>query len=829
MRARHLLPVVVSLSACVQADPAEEPASAVHLDITDNLYDDAGRVDLGDLTWGTGRLATDAINDVLRNIPFGDTRMGRTDLFGLEESAADDLTIRSLPEIATGLATRFGETTLPAQVAAIRRRHLEQSDDQIYAETEFRLGANFDHGFHQDAPGLSEDHDSWIGVGFDAGVSVSGRVVAAHPDELDAVVHTPLAAVGALRGFVMPRDVDDIRAHMKPGESMALAGRGRLGLNFGVGVPLLVANPLESVTYSVVLSAGASTLLSGELDVQLVRLEGDEAVIDVGLRNARVERAFVRVDDSFGISGLVRSHVTIGSFDVDLGRVAERALERELNRRLSLIAARAEGSTESARESVSRFRIDLAHVTQAGRVAIEEALKGDVRLAQSLANRHQEGLTAEVDLVRAGRTTYGHLGLDLLGMRFFTETERQAGDATLQTPGGALSVMFDSLRHESGSWFSEHGYARSVLAGVEVGADGVPRSQTNVSLSWKEGDDYMQRDKMLDHLDALLMLVLGAEGQAQVTALLDEIGRATQAKCAGMSNFDDDGGRAYRACKMNVLTDRAIVAKVDLAKSTFETALSRAAPEATAERMAREAFHLALAAVRAYEPAAQLAGPPTNVALSAWLSDAAVTELMSASNGTLLQAKLRALEVIAREDRDRADGVPRADRGLRDDQRVLDSVTRRFDEFRTSYLGLVAIANTEVDGVGVLGDSTLLIDIPVSDDNRLLYDDLLVRTVSRRRVEALADMIDKLIEKLGDIDDQPERLLGPALVALLPAGLRNVQADVDMNLENNWAQNFPQYTAAGYAPMHETIRGPDVRLIGADLAWDVSRLVDLHR
>ncbi len=739
------------------------------------------------------------------------------------------MTVRGPAEIATGLATRFGENTLPAQVAAIRRRHLETTDDELYAETGFRFGANFDHGFGQSVPGLSDENDGWIGVGFEAGANVEARVVSAHRGEREAILRTPLEAVGSLRGFVVPRDVDDIRERMKPGESLALAGHGRLGLNFGVGVPLLVANPVESVTYSIVLSAGASTRLSGDVDVQLVRLEGDEAILDVGLRNARMERAYVRVDDSFGISGLVKSHVQIGSFDIDLGRIAERALEREINRRLSLISARAEGSRESVRESVARFRIDLAQVGQAGRVAIEQAFKGDVRLAQALAARRQDGLTAEVDLMRAGRTTYGHLGLDLLGMRFFTETEHQEGEAVLQTPGGSLAVMFDSLRHESGSWFSEHGYARSALAGVEVGADGVPRSLTNLYFAWKEGDDYMERDKMLDHLDALSYVVLGAEGQAQVTAVLDDIGRATQAKCASMSNFDADGGRAYRACKMNVLSDPAIAAKVDLAKQKLETALAAAAPDAAAAQVVRDAFALALAGVRAYEPAAALAGPPTNIALATWLSEDALTHLMTSANGDQFKDHLLSLAVLARQERDRTNGADRARRDLRGRQGVLDDMGERFDEMRLSYLDLVGIASAEVDGIGELGASALLIDVPVSSDNQLLYDDLLVRTVARRRVEVIAEMFDELVDTLDDVDGKPERILGPALLALLPADLRDVRADVDMNLEDNWAQDFPQYIAAGYAPLHTAVRGAAVRLMGQDLAWDIARLVNLQR
>lgn len=831
MHLRNALPLALGALAvaCVGGDPTEEPTAQYELDIEHNLFRDADDLDLGDLVWGTGKLATNAVNSALRDIPYGDSRLSYTRLFGLQEVAEDDLTIHPLPEIATGLATRFGEGTLPAQVAAIRQRHLETTDDELYAETGFRLGARFDHGISQEVPGLSGEDDGWIGVGFDAGVDVQARVVSAHRDEWDAIRRTPLAAITEVRGFVMPREVEDIRDHMKPGESLALSGNGRLGLNFGVGVPLLVANPAESLTYSIVFSAGASTSLTGAIDVQLVRLEGNEAVMDVGIKDARLERAYVRIDDSFGISGLVQSHVQIGPWDVDLGRIAERALEKEINRKLSLISARAERSNSSTRESVARFRIDLSQVGQAGKVAIEQAWKGDIRLAQALAARGQEGITAEVDLVRAGRTTYGHLGLDLLGMRFFTETETHQGEALLQTPGGSLAVMFDSLRHESGSWFSEHGYARSVLAGFDVDADGVARSQTNVYFAWKEGDDYMERDKMLDHLDAMFYVVLGAEGQAQITAALDAIGRATQARCARLSNFDDDGGAEYRRCKMAALTDPAIVALVDVAKQKLDAAIAAAQPDAQSEQFARDCFALALAGNRAFEPMAALAGPPTNVALSTWLTQDALTHLLATLNGTQLKGRLLDAAVVAQQDRDRSDGPARARRDLRGSREELEEAAETYDDMRAKYLQLSAVAASELPGIGELGDAALLVNVPVSRESELRYQDVLVRTVSRQKVEAVAEMIDELLEDLDDVDDAPERLLGPAMLSLVPANLRDVRIDVDMNLEDNWAQGFPQYIAAGYAALHAATRGEAVRRLGEGLSWDISTLVNLTR
>jgi len=233
--------------------------------------------------------------------------------------------------------------------------------------------------------------------------------------------------------------------------------------------------------------------------------------------------------------------------------------------------------------------------------------------------------------------------------------------------------------------------------------------------------------------------------------------------------------------------------------------------------------------VRAYESPATLSGPPTDISMSTWLSDDAIRELMTGTTGTQLQQQIYALAIAAAEDRDRGNGPERARRDLRNQQSTFESIGRHYDGFRRSYLDLVDIANAHVDGVGTIGDMALLVNLPVSAANVLDYEGLMVGSVARRRTEVIADLIDKLMEEIDDVDRKPERILGPALLSLTRPALRDYAADVYMNLDDNWAQDFPQYVAAGYADLHVWTRGPEVHRIGGDLSWDVARLVDLHR
>ncbi len=91
-----------------------------------------------------------------------------------------------------------------------------------------------------------------------------------------------------------------------------------------------------------------------------------------------------------------------------------------------------------------------------------------------------------------------------------------------------------------------------------------------------------------------------------------------------------------------------MTAKVDVARAAFAGSFGRQVPDAERE-VANAAFELAIASARTYEPPAALVGPPTTFTTNAWLSDAAVKDVM-AHSGAELSAIVAAFEPTASED-----------------------------------------------------------------------------------------------------------------------------------------------------------------------------------
>ena len=54
----------------------------------------------------------------------------------------------------------------------------------------------------------------------------------------------------------------------------------------------------------------------------------------------------------------------------------------------------------------------------------------------------------------------------IFSMSFFAKTVQTEGHIVAQTPGGARTVLFESLHKEAGWFFSSHGYTRVNLSGL---------------------------------------------------------------------------------------------------------------------------------------------------------------------------------------------------------------------------------------------------------------------------------------------------------------------------------------------------------------------------
>ncbi|TNF38225.1 MAG: hypothetical protein EP329_01070 [Deltaproteobacteria bacterium] len=784
-----------------------------------SLWADAKKLDLNDLLSVGAGYATEALNDALDFTDFASVKLSEPQLFALDAVAKEDLTLHSIDELVSGLARRFGDHELTTEVNKVRKAHLETSADKVFAEVAFTLGASLGHGWNLDTGdigGLS------VRLGFDAGANLEARIISAYESELYATGGAPLTAVRHARDFILPRSLDDVRA-MRPGESFALGGSGQVGLNLGLGVPILIAEPIAAVSYNIVLSAGVRARLSGRLDVQLVRLDGDRVVLDVGVETAEVKAATLALEDGWGVQGLIKQSIEVAGRSLDLGKLLDKALKKQLNSRLGLVSARAEKSDKATRTSVARLRFALDAIVDQAAVdkALAQALRGDVRLAQALALRGEPGVAMDFDLSRSGISATAHAGLDLLGMSFFRTTQTSSGDVTIATPGGERKLMFDTLHKEAGWFFTSHGFTRTSLAGLVFDATGEtpPRGEANLFLEIVEGDDYMERDKLLDHLDAVL---LGLGGDTALYAV-EEHGNALERYVAEACPNSGPGD----ACRMTVLSD-PVVAQL---KTDALDALSDALWNHDEAQVAllEKVVEMRLAAQATVEPSAALVGPKASVvldyrlddgALEAVIADRTANEVVEAMNAYLGAVEIRRQDSVGDIADDRAEVA-------KDEADTVNALAATFAERALDYQRMSSVEKAQIGYLGSAGARAVEVRYAVDGKGNPDYDSAVGRTLTEARAAAASALFDTLWDLADDLDPHPEAVVAYTLLALTPHDRADLRLDVKMDLSDGLSQSFDHYRAAGWGSFDVYAKGAKVAPIDGG-QFDIDALINVQ-
>jgi hypothetical protein len=793
------------------------------------LVSDARELDLQDLINVGAGYATEELDDQLDLLDFVSFQLRPTELYAPAHVAAEDLTLKDLDGLVSGLASRYGESALTTEVNAVRRRHLETTGKRVYAEAAFRLDAALGHSWSVPAAGF--DGGS-ITLGFDAGADLEARVITAHRSENGGLVGAPLAAIRASRGFVLPRSLDDVRA-MAAGESFALSGRGRLGLNLGAGVPILIANPTSWLTYSLVVTAGLRSAFEGDVDIQLVRLEGDEVVVDVGVEAAGLIHGSIALRDGWGIQGLIETHVSIGPVNVDLGELLDKALQQKVASKLSLIRAAAERTQTSMRMSVARlrFRLDASDPTGGRAQALAQALRGDLRLAQALAARGDAGVVADFDMVRSGASAISYAGVDVLGMSFYRRAAESEGDAVIQTPGGVLSLLWESLHRESGWFFSSHGYTRIGVAGLRFDArePGVAFGETNLFLQTQEGDEFMERDKVIDQLDSLIVAVGGKDALRAIEQRGNELERLIVARCP----LPETGEYYDESCNVGLNGDPDVIALRAAALADLDAAIAGLPPDT------RDLIHavgdLRLAAQSIADPVAAAVGPTASMVANFRLDDAALRAVLTRDK---LGMKSAVLALMDATQLDRYSTDPAGERtAIRDrSQATADRMGAVFQRHADDYQRLLSIDGASIETLGKIGANAIEVRFPVDSRNRAKYADAVASSVAQSRARVVGDLFEALRAEADDMPGSggsraphPEQLAAFALLALSPPA--HVELRVDFKTDNDSCSlcgDRERYDAAGFAGLDRYARGPDASPIAAGL-FDIDAIIAAPR
>jgi len=741
-------------------------------------------------------------------------------IFALDAEARDDLTLKNLDTLRSGLALRFGERDLTTQVNAARVEHLTTSSDQYYAESKFRLAANLGATWSLALPSITSGASASFRAGFTA--EVNGRVIAPYESELlayrDGNALSLLADDVRGRDFIVPRSLSDIES-MKPGELLQLGGRGTAGLYLSANAPVWVTDSIvPGLAYRIYLNISVSVgVRTEELDLQIVRLGGDEVVIDLGTREATTDAVSVRLHDRWTVDGLIDEDALPEVPLIDLQDQIEGAIEDLLDDRLS-VSARLSSTRTQHRTSLARVRFDLSHADDdslaAGALeeAIVQASHGDFRLAQLLAELGHPGVRVDFDLSREGLSTTFYAGVDIFGMEFFSNEIESAGSTTIETPDSVRSLLFNAFSSESGIFWWRQRFSRVALAAATVDSEGT-RLGANLYLQVSDDDATINRDKILDHLGGILLGLSNQDDYLALEGAAFAARAAVEAACPIPAEDFPSVTSEVIACYAAELAGPAEERRRADALTAFEAGLPELESDALA--LAQDAASLTYAAISAPEES-PFVGPDMRVFSDVRMDDAGIGALM-ATEGSELRTRFEQYLSVAGVDRGSSLSFTQAERAelVMDNQNELNALSDAWNAQRARYTELLDAELPMVSG-NRAGHGFVL-SIARDGSTKMV-------PFVRARTEVMAELVDELVEIADDLSGDsvsPERVVTYGMLSALPHHRQDVRLSTDIQ---DFGVNEDLYTSAGYMSFAAPSRGSSVELLDGGM-FDINALV----
>lgn len=761
-------------AATDSAPPAEAPQGGVDcptgkcdgvFDTVVDYYDDMRSLKLDDLVGLGIGYADEPLNEALSVVPWVDISLGDTALFGLEEKALFGQVVQQdLTALRQSLTTQLGEKAFATRVTGWREDTLRGTDAQVFAESRFRIKQSINPAWHMSAGDVLGD------IGFVASPDLEAVLIAPFADNLEAAWRSPLETLKASRGFVFPRRFADVRK-MAPGATLALRGTGTLGFNLGVGLPITVGTIADFVALSARIHAAARVAMTGQLDVQLVRGEGDEAWLDVGMTRHTLKHFELALKTGWGIAGLPEVNLDLGVIDVDLAQIAGDALEKQLNRRLEVLRAGVSRSSDDYRLTVARFRFDLGAESDDITQALAQGMRGDVRLAQALANRPDSGVVQTLDLAKDARSESSYLGFRFLSMHFFTAEDTDVGVIQVDDGETARTLLFSELERRSGFFFVERGLAWRQVTALVSKEGRLVDADVNVRLTLRESDSFFGKDQVLDHVDSMLGWLVGYDPTfitlGPVTdALAEHVDEACPLGGGGPRDSQAERRREQRACLERFTTDSA---RLQL-QSASDDAWAEATKDGYAGDFGPDFMGASEAARRLFDFKKAVSNqrwndsPKGAMLTQVRFSEAALGSIFGPTDaGERFRGALEEVLTLMEVDRDddlddKIDEM--TDLVEKGRARAIDRVVQSFNTAAGRWQQLDRVAGLSPFG-DTIDDHGHLILVPIADP-----DAPTLATVAEFKGEVLADLMGDLVDASGSLGEPEGFVIGYALIRL---------------------------------------------------------------
>jgi hypothetical protein len=448
--------------------------------------------------------------------------------------------------------------------------------------------------------------------------------------------------------------------------------------------------------------------------------------------------------------------------------------------------------------SVSRLRFNLGSLDDAGKEAFAQALYGDLRFAQALAWQKHAGVAADFDLFRSGASAASYAGIDLLGMSFFTQQATAQGEVIVDSPGGARALMFDTLQHSSGWFFTSHGYSRTGIGGLTYGTDGVAHTETNLFVGTEHGDKFMERDALLDHVDGAIRQLGGTAALDAIETLGNQIETYVQNTCPNDDAFDP--------CMKSVLNDPAVTGPRQQATAALETAI--ASLPAEQQTLVRALGQLRLAANAAHEYPAQWVGPSGSVVTNYRIDDASLADVFTTDGAARFQEALYRFLETTNVVRESSDSLSTQRAKIRADEKSkVEALGAMLTSVAAEYHRLVAAENTSVDTVGQIGPRALELRFGLDQNNQVDYDNALARSFAEGRMSTATSLFDQMYSRAGSLGPYVEQVVANGIFGAMMQDHRDIRIDIKFDLAKASDGADGHYVLAGYGDVSGYVKG----------------------
>ncbi len=795
-----------------------------------------------------------------------------TNVFGkvAEENSVlpDSGKVKSIEAISSALATQLGEHEFPVELAKVRLATLASGSDKYFVETGFGLRGALGLDLSHSTGGFGDGNIS-LRVGFKKGQDVEARVVVAAPEaNLADLLRANGEAIATLRagigGFVVPESADQIK-QMKPGEMVGLKGKGTFAANFGVGVPILIANA-GPFAYSLAVSGGLTHAVEGVLDVQLVRLGGDEVALDVGISDAQIDEASLGVSGGWGIN--YECDDGARCLDTGIAKIVRNGLVKKLGgfMKTSIVAS---GGTSSARLELARARFHLNQPEVAG--ALEQALHGDLRYAQALYSRGLDQAEPPVkfdfDMMRASMTNARSFGAEVFGLDIYHRVAvEKSGSFAVQTPDGVQSVLWSSFEKKSGWFQMDHGSKLTAISSAALDAASPDKAvnRANLIVQSVVGDKHMDDDVLLDSTDALIASLIGKEALAPLDKYGSPMQEAVGRECP-VQHAASNGPRSStsnrdtwdEACNVALIQNESkkvvqlaggALSLVDARKRGVEEFKAQssvtAMPQSFRDLLAASAeLRLTLQMVKVHALDATN-GPGVSFALNYRLDDKALGLLAHADEAKYRRAVEEYLGAVSPKRTGISGGSPIGDEDIK---KAADAMVARLATFKANYKNVSENESEDLPRVlagkpyvnlpiGIRFDVSDVADANSEDRMKRYLDDvsrIRVESISHQRAllgKTLFDALAKTADDKVGFSNGKQRLFAEqaaayTLVAVLPAENVEIGMDLAANVDSTFWAKRERFVKAGFAATSKSARGADVEPITSKL-FDIQAMMN---